>query len=122
MDAARVFCCPVAEEGFSVFDELMELLERDRKRPTGERRRGLGGLIGRLTGEDRDDNRPVQRRYDDRDDDDRYEARSDPRRSDDRDDDDRYDARSDRRRSDDRDDDDRRYGDRRRERFELFDD
>jgi hypothetical protein len=119
MDAARVFCCPVAEEGFSVFDELMELFERDRKRPTGERRRGLGGLIGRLTGEDRDDVRPTQRRSDDRDDD-RDEVRFERRRSDDWDDD-RDDDRYERRRSDDR-DDDRTYGDRRRERFELFDD
>ena len=86
-----------------MFDELLDLFDRDRKRPTGERRRGLGGLIDRLSGEDRDNVRTDRRRSDDHDDD-RYDSRPERRRSDD-DDDDR--------------DDDRR---RRRREFELWDD
>lgn len=90
-----------------MFDELLEMFERNRKRPTGERKRGLGGLIERLSGDDRDDVRSDQRRS---------AARDDDR------DDDRYDTRSDHSRSDERDDhrDDNRA--RRRREFELWDD
>jgi hypothetical protein len=58
-----------AQEGLSVFDALFDLFDRDRRRPSGERRRGLGGLLDRLSGGERDDVRSDRRRTDEWDDD-----------------------------------------------------
>lgn len=52
-----------------MFDDLFDLFDRDRRRSSGERRRGLGGLLDRLSGEERDNIRSDRRRADDWDDD-----------------------------------------------------
>jgi hypothetical protein len=52
-----------------VFDDLFDLFDRDRRRSSGDRRRGLGRLLDRQSGEEGDEVRSDQRRSDHWDDD-----------------------------------------------------
>jgi hypothetical protein len=66
-----------------LFEDLFDLFERDKRHKSGERRRGIGGLLDRISGENRSDQHSDQRRtrdWDDDDDDDRYEGRHRRRR------------------------------------------
>jgi hypothetical protein len=62
-------------KGSPVFDDLLDLFDRDRARRSGSRtsQRGLRGMLARLMS-DHDDDRRSSRRYDDRD---GFEADSD---------------------------------------------
>ena len=72
-----------------MFDELLDVFERDRRSNERKPRRGLRGLISRLVNDDRDDRDRDRERY--RDHDDEYDRR-DHRYDDDRRKRDRFDV------------------------------